>query len=238
MEAGLRFLGKRILRDDPEADSRSFGKTSMRERRFQFQRSSCNFSPLTGNWQLYRDGKRSRCTNRLFNGCRNCGHKHRDPCCESANSACVWSPQWCDTRKPESAACPLVPLENQQLMANETTRRKAHKDRATLLVNGACLFWFTIVFCSKPIRCSENCAVHFCEPWHSSVLLLWRRAPVLHLREKGRESSIRRTCSPRGTPTHCKPGTRVPTPARLHHVTSSIIHTDVTQKTHRYIWQS
>lgn len=57
---------------------RSLGKTSTRERErlFPFQRASCNFSALMANWQLYREGKKTRRSNRLFNGCRNCRHKH------------------------------------------------------------------------------------------------------------------------------------------------------------------
>lgn len=58
----------------------------VRERPFPFQRGSSNFSVLTANWLLYRDGKWSRCTNRLFNGCCNCERKHRDLSCKRSKS--------------------------------------------------------------------------------------------------------------------------------------------------------
>lgn len=143
-----------------------------RERPFPFQRASCNFSALMANWQLYREGKKTRRSNRLFNGCRNCGHKHSGELAlpKAQERLCNVSHE-----KVDEAAYLLVPFKGlkEWEKMRKTREHKKTEPPWTLLVNGARLFRFTSAFCSMA---KLSHVVRMCCPLFGNqkcLLLLW-----------------------------------------------------------------
>ncbi len=168
----------------------------------------------------------------LYNGCRNCGHKHSEDLALRKGQECLCNV----TRKGGRGSESVGPIK----VLQEWEQNREHKKTEppwTLLVNGARLFRFTSAFCSIA-KLSHVVRTLLSTLWQSKVFVasvnLYRRAPVFHLcrlerRRRRKELSIKRVCCPRDAPTH---HTRAPPPAHPSHVTITL--TNVT-KTHRYI---
>lgn len=152
---------------------RSLGKTSMGERdHFHFKeplvisQRSWLIGSFTGK------GKKTRRSNRLFNGCRNCGHKHSGELAlpKGQERLCNVSHEKVDVA--EYLLVPFKGLKEWEQM-RKTREHKKTEPPWTLLVNGARLFRFTSTFCSIA---KLSHVVRMCCPLFGNqkcLLLLW-----------------------------------------------------------------